>query len=217
MNSGIIKHKHKFFFNSARQQKASAKLGMWLFLITEVLLFSGLFVGYAVIKSTHPAMWAEASAQLDVTMGTINTLVLITSSLTAALAVRASALNKAGERNKQIVGLLVVTILLAGVFLVVKYFEYSHKFHLGELPGEHYFYEGLEHANAHLFFGMYFLMTGLHAIHVVIGMSVLSWVTWRAMKGEFYEDYNTPVDLAALYWHLVDLIWIYLFPLLYLV
>lgn len=217
MNSGIVKHEHKFYFNSARQEKASAKLGMWLFLITEVLLFSGLFVGYTIIKSTYPEMWAEASKQLDVTMGAVNTLVLITSSLTAALAVRASATNKAGEKNKQIVGLLVATIVLAGAFLVIKYFEYAHKFHVGLLPGEHYFYEGLVNPNPHMFFGIYFLMTGLHGIHVVIGMTVLSWVCWKAAKGHFYEGYNTPVDLAALYWHLVDLIWIYLFPLLYLV
>lgn len=217
INPGIVKHHHEHFFYSALQEKQSAKLGMWLFLVTEVLLFSGLFVGYTIIKYTQPEMWKEASAQLDVTLGAVNTLILITSSFTAALAVRAAATNQAGENNKKLVGLLVATIVLAGGFLVVKYFEYSHKFHVGMLPGEHYFYQGLEHPNPHIFFGIYFLMTGLHGIHVVIGMCVLGWVTWRAAKGHFYKDYYTPVDLGALYWHLVDLIWIYLFPLLYLV
>ncbi len=192
-------------------------MGMWLFLVTEVLLFSGLFVAYAVTKYLHPEMWAEAAKQLDVTLGAVNTLVLITSSFTAALAVRAAQTNKAGEKNGQLVGLLGATILLAGVFLVIKYFEYSHKFHVGLLPGTHYSFEGIEGLFAHKFFGIYFLLTGLHGIHVLIGMSVLIWVMSRAAKGHFYEDYYTPVDLGALYWHLVDLIWIFLFPLLYLV
>jgi cytochrome c oxidase subunit 3 len=213
----IVKHQVGHHFFSGAQESSSAKLGMWLFLVTEVLLFSGLFVAYTVIKSTNPEMWAEASKHLDVTMGTVNTLVLITSSFTVALAVRAAQTNKNGEKNGQLFWLLFVTILLAGAFLVVKYFEYSHKFHVGMLPGESYFYDGIPHANAHRFFGVYFLMTGLHGIHVVIGMAVLTWVLVRARKGHFYEGYYTPVELGGLYWHLVDLIWIYLFPLLYLV
>lgn len=213
----IVKHQVGHHFFSGAQESSSAKLGMWLFLVTEVLLFSGLFVAYTVIKSTNPEMWAEASTHLDTTMGTINTLVLITSSFTVALAVRAAQTNKNGEKNGQLFWLLLVTILLAGAFLVVKYFEYSHKFHVGMLPGEAYFYDGIPHANAHRFFGVYFLMTGLHGIHVVIGMGVLTWVLVRSRKGHFYEGYYTPVELGGLYWHLVDLIWIYLFPLLYLV
>lgn len=215
--STIVKHQVAHHFHDAKQESSSAKLGMWLFLVTEVLLFSGLFVAYTVIKTVNPEMWAEASAKLDVTMGAVNTVVLITSSFTAALAVRAAQTNKAGEKNGQMVGLLAVTILLAGAFLVVKYFEYSHKFHDGLLPGAHYFYDGINAANPHLFFGVYFLMTGLHGIHVVIGMVVLTWIMIRAAKGHFYAGYHTPVELGGLYWHLVDLIWIYLFPLLYLV
>ncbi len=215
--STLVRHEVAHHFHSADQESSSAKLGMWLFLVTEVLLFSGLFVAYTVIKSINPVMWAEASKTLDVTMGTVNTLVLITSSFTVALATRSAQTNKQGEKNGQIVGLLAVTIILAGCFLVVKYLEYSHKIHEGLLPGTHYFYAGIDAANPHLFFGVYFLMTGLHGIHVVIGMIVLTWVMTRAMRGHFYEGYYTPVELGGLYWHLVDLIWIYLFPLLYLV
>lgn len=215
--ASIVNHHVAHHFYDGKQESASAKFGMWLFLVTEVLLFSGLFVAYTIIKGVNPEMWAEASKQLDVTMGAVNTVVLITSSFTVALAVRASQLNEHGERNKQIFWLLFVTILLAGAFLVVKYFEYSHKFHVGLLPGTHYFSDGINASNPHLFFGVYFLMTGLHGIHVVLGMIVLTWVMIRAGKGHFYRDYHTPVELGGLYWHLVDLIWIYLFPLLYLV
>lgn len=215
--SSIVKHHVAHHFYDGHQESSSAKLGMWLFLVTEVLLFSGLFVAYTVIKTLNPEMWAEASKTLDVSLGTVNTIVLISSSFTVALAVRAAQTNKNGEKNKQIVGLLVFTILCAAAFMVVKYFEYSHKFHVGTLPGPFYSYTGLEGANPHLFFGIYFLMTGLHGIHVLLGIGVLTWITVRAAKGHFYEDYYTPVELGGLYWHLVDLIWIYLFPLLYLV
>ena len=213
----IVKHTHAHHFANAGQEFSAAKMGMWLFLVTEVLLFSGLFLAYAVLKSLYPEMWHEASQHLDWKLGALNTLVLITSSFTMALGVNAAQTNKAGEKNGRLVGLLWATILLAGVFLVVKYFEYSHKFHDGILPGSHYTYGGIQAANAHLFFGLYFLMTGLHGFHVVVGMGVLTWIAIRAKKGHFYSEYYTPVEVGGLYWHLVDLIWIYLFPLLYLV
>ena len=215
--STIVKHHVAHHFYDRKQENASAKMGIWLFLVTEVLLFSGLFVAYTVIKALNPEMWKEASATLNTTLGAVNTVVLIASSLTVALAVRAAQTNQQGEKNKQIAGLLFVTILLAGTFLVVKYFEYSHKIHEGMLPGTYYSFDGIAANNAHLFFGVYFLMTGLHGIHVVLGMGLLTWVMIRSMKGHFYKDYYTPVEVGGLYWHLVDLIWIYLFPLLYLV
>jgi cytochrome c oxidase subunit 3 len=273
--SSITIHQHAHHFHDAEQQANSAKLGMWLFLVTEVLLFSGLFVAYTVVKSLHPEMWEVASAQLDWVLGSVNTLVLITSSWTVALAVRACQTNQKGEKNGQIVGLLAFTILCAFGFLGIKYVEYSHKLHDGLLWGESYFnhptaianmkqgiqeifnlkvtalsdasflellqnhdaaktHEGehlihqynstVKYASSlmtvekgHLFFGIYFLLTGLHGIHVVIGMSVLTWTLVLAQQGRFYKDYYTPVELGGLYWHLVDLIWIYLFPLLYLV
>lgn len=213
----IVRHEVAHHFESAEQEFSAAKMGMWLFLVTEVLLFSGLFVAYTVFKNLYPEMWSEASSHLDWKLGTLNTVILITSSFTMALAVRAAQTNEAGEKQGQMVAMLAATILLAGGFLVVKYFEYSHKFHVGTLPGLDYSFEGIRNANPHLFFGIYFLMTGLHGIHVVIGMIVLTWVLWRARKGHFYSEYYTPVELGGLYWHLVDLIWIYLFPLLYLV
>jgi cytochrome c oxidase subunit 3 len=215
--SSVVRHEHAHHFESAAQEFSAAKMGMWLFLVTEILLFSGLFVAYTVFKNLYPEMWSEASKELNWKLGALNTVVLITSSFTMAMAVRAAQTNVNGEKKNQIVGLLAATIGLAGVFLVVKYFEYSHKFHVGTLPGEHYFYPGIKAANAHIFFGIYFLATGLHGIHVVIGMSILTWVLLRARKGHFYSQYYTPVELGGLYWHLVDLIWIYLFPLLYLV
>lgn len=215
--STIVKHHHAHHFASSAQEFSAAKMGMWLFLVTEVLLFSGLFLGYAIMKSLYPEMWHEASHHLDWKLGGLNTLVLITSSFTMALAVNAAQTNRSGEKTGRIVGLLTATIFLAGCFLVVKYFEYSHKFHDGILPGAYYTYSGINAPNAHLFFGLYFLMTGLHGFHVVVGMVVLSWILVRAKKGHFYSEYYTPVEVGGLYWHLVDLIWIYLFPLLYLV
>jgi cytochrome c oxidase subunit 3 len=144
----------------------------------------------------------------------VNTVVLICSSLTMALAVRASQLSQ----KKHAVIYLVLTLACAFGFLVIKYIEYSHKFHLGLLPGKYYFYDGLTtFKDPHIFFGVYFMMTGLHGIHVVAGIIAISWVLWRTVRGDFSSEYYMPVELTGLYWHLVDLIWIYLFPLLYLV
>lgn len=205
-------------FDTPIQQFDSAKLGMWLFLAQEILFFSGLFVAYGVVRNLYPDAFIAGSAQLDPFMGAANTLVLLFSSLTAALAVREAQL---GNRDK--VGLLLlVTIGCAFIFLIVKYFEYSAKFEHGLLPGQ-YWHPHIEAghelfpAHTHVFFGIYFVLTGLHGLHVVIGIGVLFWIWLRNQRGDFSKEYWTPVDLAALYWHLVDLIWIYLFPLLYLV
>lgn len=200
-------------FTEVEQQRESAKLGMWIFLLTEILLFGGLFVAYAVYRAWNPEMFFNAHKQLNVYLGTLNTIVLITSSLTVALAIRNIQLNN----RKRSMQLLVATIVLAGVFLVVKYFEYSHKFHLGQLPGKYYSFEGLQGTNPHVFFSIYFLMTGLHGIHVILGMAVIGWVLYRTYKNHFSAEYYTPVEMVGLYWHLVDLIWIYLFPLFYLI
>ncbi len=200
-------------FADPEQQAESSKLGMWLFLLTEILLFGGLFTAYAIFRAWFPDMFYNAHLALDVELGTLNTVVLITSSVTIALAIRSVQLAK----NKQAIWLMAATLLLAAAFLVVKYFEYTHKIHLGQLPGEYYTYTGLEGTNPHVFFSIYFAMTGLHGIHVVIGMIVIGWVMIRTIKGHFSPEYYTPVELSGLYWHLVDLIWIYLFPLLYLI
>ncbi len=206
-------------FDTPMQQFDTAKLGMWAFLAQELLFFGGLFVAYGVFRSWYPEAFSAGSHQLDRFMGGLNTVVLLFSSLTAALAVRSAQVN-----DKKRTGLLLlVTIGCAFIFLIVKYFEYAHKFESGLLPGRHFF-PVWEHVHAtHFpdhtssFFSVYFMMTGLHGLHVVVGIGVLIWIFVRNQKGEFSNEYFTPVDVAALYWHLVDLIWIYLFPLLYLI
>lgn len=200
-------------FVDAEQQRESSKLGMWIFLLTEVLTFGGLFAAYAVFRAWYPDMFINAHKALDVTMGSINTVVLITSSVTIALAIRSLQIGKAIAAQRY----LILTLLLAATFLVIKYFEYSHKFHVGQLPGHFYTYEGIEGTNPHVFFGIYFAMTGLHGLHVIIGMGVITWMLIRTAKGEFSPEYYTPVEMTGLFWHLVDLVWIYLFPLFYLI
>jgi cytochrome c oxidase subunit 3 len=203
-------------FDTSGQQAGAAKLGMWLFLATEILMFSGLFLAYFVIRMFYPEMVLGAHEHLSKTAGGINTVVLITSSFTMAMAVRAA---QTGDRAKLRSNLL-ITIACAGIFMVVKYFEYSAKFHHGMLPGK--FYHAWDYGYylpglPHVFFGIYFCMTGLHGIHVLLGIGVLTWIFIRAGRGEFGPQFYTPVENVGLYWHLVDLVWIFLFPLLYLV
>jgi cytochrome c oxidase subunit III len=267
-------------FHSAQQQFDAGKLGIWLFLLTEVLFFSGLFCAYAVYRSAHPEIFNYAHYFLDARLGALNTCVLLLSSLTAALCVRFAQL---GQQRLLALNIC-ITIVCAFAFLGVKYVEYSHKFEDGLLPGVHF--NPSEHVwetrafklqhpeasayaerlrtfaakgkaedvvahdrlvqptrlelepllkagvlgpkaeypefpsqphNAHVFFGIYFMMTGLHGIHVLGGIGVWIWLLVRARRGEFSAKYFGPIDYAALYWHLVDLIWIYLFPLLYLI
>jgi cytochrome c oxidase subunit 3 len=291
-------------FESMEQQFDSGKLGMWLFLATEVLFFGGLFAAYVVLRSRSPEVFSYASHYLDTMMGGINTCVLIASSLTMALAVRYAQTGK----KWPLVFCLWLTMGGAVGFLVIKYFEYTHKFHENLVWGTGFYNpvdeqqaddlaqaeallvdpilaakqeenaaaartealaslvnrpeeaassvataalgpaglsapiqaeqaaieeadthdagtgHGMQHlsdpempVNTHLFFAIYFCMTGLHGIHVVIGMGVIGWLIWRAQRGEFGPKYFTPVDLGGLYWHIVDLIWIFLFPLFYLI
>lgn len=200
-------------FVDAEQQFDAAKMGMWVFLVTEILFFGGLFAAYIVYRAWYPELFVEASTQLDTVLGGINTLVLIGSSLTVAMAIRAAQLNK----TRTIVINLAITVLLACVFMVIKYFEWTHKFHLGIFPGEFYTFDGIDHPQAHIFFSLYYLMTGLHGIHVIIGIGLISWLVWRALKGDYGSHYYTPVEITGLYWHLVDIIWIFLFPLFYLI
>lgn len=200
-------------FSDSEQQMESAKLGMWIFLVTEILLFGGMFCAYAIFRAWYPDMFHNAHKELNVWLGALNTVVLITSSVTVALAIRSIQQSK----KKQTIYLLLATMALAAVFLVVKYFEYSHKFHEGQLPGKYYTFQGIEGTNPHVFFSIYFMMTGIHGIHIIIGMCVMTWMLIRLAKNEFSAAYYTPIELTGLYWHLVDLIWIYLFPLLYLI
>lgn len=200
-------------FREMSQQFEASKIGMWLFLVTEILMFGGLFVGYGIMHGRHPEAFMAAHHHLDRTMGAINTVVLLVSSFTMVMGVWAA---QKGDRKKLIL-FLTLTLLLAGVFLVVKYFEYSHKFHDGLLPGRFYTHQGDTVPGQFLFFSFYFMMTGLHGIHVVLGMAAITWLLIRASRGHFTADYYGPVDMVGLYWHLVDLIWIYLFPLMYLI
>ncbi len=251
-------HEHPHFlkhhFDTPAQQFDAAKLGMWVFIATELLMFGGLFVAYLIYHAQEPELFKLAHHALDKQLGALNTVVLLFSSLTAALAVRSAQL---GKRTQTSI-FLVVTLLCAGAFLVVKYFEYTHKIHAGLLPGRCFGHPGfvkeivdahgkvtdqisclgdvglakvepvsvtvMEHGQllalptrANMFFALYFVMTGLHGIHVLIGMSLLTWILIKNIRGHFSPEYFTHVDLGALYWHLVDLVWIYLFPLLYLV
>ncbi len=200
-------------FSDAEQQRESAKLGMWIFLVTEILLFGGLFCAYAIYRAWNPDIFFNAHKFMNVELGTTNTCVLIISSVTIALAIRAIQL---GKKNLTMV-YLASTWVLAGVFLVIKYFEYAHKFHEGMLPGKYYTFTGIAGTNPHVFFSMYFLMTGLHGIHVTVGMILIGWLMYKTKRGHFSSEYYTPIEMTGLYWHLVDIIWIFLFPLFYLV
>ncbi len=293
-------------WDNPKQQFEAGKLGMWLFLATEVLLFGGLFCAYAVWRGNHPELFKYASHYLDTTLGAINTAVLILSSLTMAWGVTAAQKNQIGVLKV----CLVLTLMGAAGFLVIKYFEYTHKFHEGlypgirfyEQPGEashmwidpsryaadggadpaeaaepsemsfeiqtvaitptissslppaeastiapaavgpsglapqqaieipeaeiirdrhlatvHPLQDSQRPKNVHMFMNIYYMMTGLHGIHVVIGMIVITWLLVKTFRGHFSSEYFTPVDLGGLYWHVVDLIWIFLFPLFYLI
>jgi cytochrome c oxidase subunit 3 len=200
------------YFHDANQQFSAAKFGMWLFIAQEILFFSGLFMAYIVFRWMYPETWLAGADQLNKWLGGLNTLVLITSSFTMALGVRYAQLRDIKKLKLNIA----LTIFFAGVFLVVKYFEYTHKFHLGIYPGKFYTYEGATGLMP-IFFSIYYCITGLHAIHIVAGMIALAWIYWRAVKGDYDTGNYISVDNVGIYWHLVDLIWIFLFPLLYLV
>jgi cytochrome c oxidase subunit 3 len=201
-------------FNTAEQQKDASSLGMWIFLITEVMFFGGMFAAYTVYRSAYPAVFGAASRTLNTTIGAINTAVLLCSSFTMVLAVRAGQLG----RRKQIMVFLVLTLILGMVFLGVKGYEWNEKYVEHHIPGPSFHMEGTGlQDHAQLFFSLYFAMTGLHALHMVVGAGLLSWLLYATYRGEFSAAYYTPIDMVGLYWHFVDIIWIYLFPLLYLI
>jgi cytochrome c oxidase subunit 3 len=200
-------------FDSLAQQSEASTLGMWVFLVTEVLFFGGLFLVYTVYRVWYPDAFAAASHSLDVTLGTINTVVLITSSLTMALAVHAA---QTGER-KLVMIFLIATMALGAVFLGIKSVEYYHKFVEHHVPGPGFQFEEKEYIrHAQIFFSLYFVMTGLHALHMVIGFGIMSWMLWWTWRGVITAEYYSPIEISGLYWHFVDIVWIFLFPLLYL-
>jgi cytochrome c oxidase subunit III len=204
-------------YQTLDQQRETASLGMWVFLSTEVLFFGGLFMTYTLYRSTYSEVFAEASKSIDLKLGAINTVVLIASSLTMAMAVWASQVGK----RKLITFFLIATLILGSVFLGIKAIEYHQKFVEHHVPGLPFSFEPgsdtATNAHAQLFFSLYFGMTGLHALHMIVGAGLLVWLIKESLKGRFTPGYNTPVENVGLYWHFVDIVWIFLFPLLYLI
>ena len=225
-------------FQTMAQQKEAAVLGMWAFLLTEILFFGGLFMAYLLYRTWYHDAFVAASTSITLSWGLINTVVLIGSSLTMALAVRAAQLSQ----RKATVNWLVLTMVLGAAFLGIKVIEYADKFEHHHVPGPNYIWEA-DHADAaageaaaadashgddspdrsnyqlhtQIFFSLYFTMTGLHALHMIIGIGLMTVITWMAYKGRFSSEYYTPVEMSGLYWHIVDIVWIFLYPLLYLI
>jgi len=200
-------------FDTMQQQKEASTLGMWLFLLTEVLFFGGIFFAYMLYRMWYFDAFAEASRDLDLMLGGFNTVVLIGSSLTMAFAVRSAQTGSSSGTVRW----LILTMILGAVFLGVKVVEYSHKFEVGHVPGPNFHSTSQWAAQEQIFYSLYFTMTGLHAVHMIVGIVILAVITRMAAQGKFNESYHTPVEMTGLYWHFVDLVWIYLFPLLYLV
>jgi len=211
-----VEHHHPALahqFDSLEQQKEAATLGMWIFLVTEVLFFGGLFLTYTTYRHLYPDAFAAASHELIVWAGTINTAVLITSSLTMALAVHAA---QTGNR-RLLVLFLIVTMILGTVFLGIKAFEYYSEWEERHVPGLNYAFDPRYYRHAQIFFSLYFLMTGLHALHMIIGLGIMAVMLRWSIRGTITPEYFTPIEISGLYWHFVDIVWIFLFPLLYLI
>ncbi len=200
-------------FDDIEQQHESATLGMWIFLATEVMFFGGMFLGYSVYRGAYSAAYGEASRHLDIVLGAINTGVLLFSSLTMALAVHAAQLG----RRRAVVMFLIATMVLGSVFLGIKSIEYYHKYEESLIPGPGFQFPGPNATHARIFFSFYFVMTGMHALHMVVGIGVMLVMIALTMKGRFSPQYYFPIEMTGLYWHFVDIVWVFLFPLLYLV
>lgn len=197
--------------HTPHRDDVGSRMGMWLFLFTELILFGGLFIVYAVYRFKHPEEFRLAAAELDTLVGTVNTIILLTSSLTVAMSITAL------QEGKKHLSLLLIgtTILFAVAFMVNKYFEWGHKFSLGIYPGSPDLTNKPQ--GEILYFGLYFVMTGLHALHVIIGVVVLLFVMVFIARGSVNKDSYVKLEAGGLYWHLVDIIWIFLFPLFYLI
>ncbi|HMZ78197.1 MAG TPA: cytochrome c oxidase subunit 3 [Acidobacteriota bacterium] len=203
-------------FADAEQQHESATLGMWSFLATEVLLFGGLFLAYSLFRYYHHDTFVIGSYELGIKLGLTNTIVLICSSLTMALAVHAA---QEGHKGK-LMGFLVLTMILGAAFMGIKAIEYTEHYHHNKVPGLNFVYNSLPNggvdATEPVFHFLYFCMTGIHALHMVVGMGLLATILYMSWKDTFSPEYSTPVEMAGLYWHFVDIVWVFLFPLLYL-
>ena len=200
-------------FDDAGQQRDAVTMGMWVFLVTEIMFFGALFTAYVVYRTLYPAAFAVASRALDITLGTLNTAVLLISSFTMALAVFGSQTG----RRRALVGGLALTILLGLVFLAIKIYEYYQKYVERHIPGPSFAFPAPYTEPAKMYFTLYFAMTGLHAAHMIVGCGLLTVLIVMAWRGRFTPEYHSPVELSGLYWHFVDIIWIFLYPLLYLI
>jgi cytochrome c oxidase subunit 3 len=200
-------------FDSIKQQREAVTLGMWVFLVTEIMFFGAIFMAYFVYRYLYPSMFYDMSKELDIVLGTVNTAVLLTSSLSMALAVNAAQTG----RQKRLIAMLVITLLCAFGFLIIKGFEYHHKFEVGMVPGHLFTFKSSHGSNAQLFMSFYFGATGLHGLHVLIGVGLIAWFIARAKRGDFPIENYQPVEILGLYWHFVDLVWIFVFPLFYLI
>ncbi len=202
-------------FETEEQQREAGNLGMWVFLVTEIMFFGGAFMAYIVYRALHLESFITGSHMLNVTFGATNTAVLICSSLTMALAIRAA---QTGKSKSTIVMYLILTMLLGIAFLGIKFtFEWHHDWVEGLVPGLNFTYSGAHAPGVQMFFCFYFFMTGLHALHMIIGVGILTTLTVMAYRGRFNSDYYSPLEVSGLYWHFVDIVWIFLFPLLYLI
>src|SRR5436190_14609907 len=198
-------------FDDLAQQKEASTLGMWTFLATEIMFFGGLFLSYTVYRTTYPQAFAAGSRHSNLLLGTINTAVLLTSSLTMALAVQAAQMN----RTRSLMHFLAATVLMGIGFIAIKAIEYYQHFADHLVPGIHYSMAGPPRTE--LFFYLYFAMTGLHAIHVLVGVGLLTVMLFFARHRRFSSEYHTPVEVSGLYWHFVDMVWVFLYPLFYLI
>jgi len=206
-------------FADMEQQQETSTFGMWMFLLTEIMFFGGLFCAYLVYRSSYYQAFVEGSQKMDIRWGATNTAVLICSSLTMALGVRAA---QTGQK-KLMVGLLLLTILFGLGFLGIKGIEYHEHWEHHEFPGPNFHFETIDKhppvdpQHTEIYFSLYWAMTGLHATHMVIGVGLVAWIVIAGLRGAYTPSYFTPVEIVGLYWHFVDLVWIYLFPLLYLI
>ena len=207
--SSVLEH----HFRDLEQQRDSSTLGMWIFLATEVMFFGVLFAGYTAYRVVYYESFAEGSHHLKLLLGSINTVVLLGSSLTMALAIHAAQLG----RSRALVGFLLVTMLLGAAFLGIKALEYYYEFEEHLVPGLNFAYSGPNPQHVEIFFILYFFMTGLHAFHLTVGIGLVAVIAFLAWRGQYTSEYHTPVELTGLYWHFVDVIWVFLFALLYLI
>ena len=220
---------HRHHFETEEQQREAGSFGMWLFLLTEIMFFGGMFFAYLLYRNWYYDAFVPASNQLKIVLGAANTAVLITSGFFMALGVWAAEMRK----KHLLVWMLILTTFFGMIFLVVKYFEYKEKYELHHIPGASFDVSQFINPAAYglkeeplapdmaqktqIFFFLYFAMTGMHALHMVIGIAILFWLIWRAQRGEFSAGYVAPIENFGLYWHFVDIVWLFLFPLLYLI